>query len=373
MYIGYLLGEMISIPTDVASACNYLQAEGSEFQPLISKVLEVGIPHETDLVADSPKTDILWQKTLPDKQLWKTWCYDGRYVSSSFSMVPFNRTLPSGEQKVFYFAVVRFVDYRLYDTTGRYRFHEGSISEAFPQGRCATRNAAVVYDQDFEIVEYHPLLEKEAPFETRVQGLEDIRLIDTQNFIATSGSHLKDKITIVRGRIDRAQDGWRLNVCQIYEPLFYGTEKNWAPLPLQQGQAAKAIYSFEPLRVIDLFTATTMDSKLNLGVKDLRGSSNGLVYKKGDQLGVLFITHQCTTHPKLDRVYLHRMVWLRADMGQAYVSDAFSFFGYAVEFCLSLMQGDGHLLASVSTWDRTSSVVALPLPKWESMREVTVA
>ena len=113
-------------------------------------------------------------------------------------------------------------------------------------------------------------------------------------------------------------------------------EKNW--MPFVSHNHLKLIYSFNPLTIIDVDSnsKTEIDiSDLCSDVKDFRGGAGPIVYKQGEEFGLLCVIHHVIDVIGKSRLYLHRFVWISPKYSIK-VSNSFYLENINVEFCLGL-------------------------------------
>ena len=137
-------------------------------------------------------------------------------------------------------------------------------------------------------------------------------------------------------------------------------EKNWVFTHNKKGDL-KMIYEWSPLTigtpnmVTNVLDNIEKDTNVPNFFRDLRGSSNGCMYK--DE--VWFICH--LVHHRSPRDYYHILVILdAATLTYKRHSIMFKLKGDAIEFALGFVVEDDRFLITYSCFDRTSFLVELP-------------
>lgn len=231
---------------------------------------------------------------------------------------------------------------------------------------------------DFEIVREKMFEQK---FEDRrYVGIEDIRIysnIGNENcnqanilFIGT-GYHKNNTIGIVSGVYDI--NSQHLSSNEIYQN-FNNTvcEKNW--VFVNYNREPHIIYQWSPLQIckitsktnfIDIVKTVQMPKIFN----HVRGSSCGFNYTKKihhtnnncdniilkcEEKEIWFVVHFVSYESP--RHYYHMIAVFDNNMNLLRYSAPFKFEGEEIEYCLSIVVNENHVIMNYSTWDRTTMI-----------------
>ncbi len=222
-----------------------------------------------------------------------------------------------------------------------------------------TINFFVSYDKEFHLVDQVRINEdffKENSFQTsRVRGLEDCRLFQFEEekwFTSTTWDVSPHGVPqIVLGRLGQFSPGDGIAIedfIPLQGPDPSRCEKNWLPF-VKDGQLL-TIYSYDPFTVYrpdvdsgrcDLFLRYDPPADFSR----LRGSAAPVEFDDG----YLLLVHEVSFLEDESRVYLHRFLFLDADLRAKKISRPFIFKHQGVEFCTSM------------TWDHANKELVLPI------------
>ena len=246
-----------------------------------------------------------------------------------------------------YIINVRMVDYTLH-RNGSYSYPDGySVN---------TKNIGLVLDKEFNVIQSKNFL-PDFNKDCRIRGLEDVKIIncgENIGYISTKQSDTTEDyvLTMAGGIYDLTKD--KLEYNEIFSPINAKCEKNWALF--LQNEELKAIYKWYPLTIYDSINTGKLGKKQEIEMpyffKDVRGSTNGFIYK--DELW--FICH-LVEHGE-PRHYYHLFVVLdKNTLKLKKYSYLFKFdLSEKVEFCLGLVVEDERIIVSHSNWDKTSKL-----------------
>lgn len=184
-----------------------------------------------------------------------------------------------------------------------------------------------------------------------VQGWEDLRLFEGDggmHALATvrdvdEGGMCRIALLVPSG-IDRMRE------ILVDSPDPTRHEKNWAPWP--GPDSVRAIYSWDPLRIITIDSLTGSSQLENRGSSGLgpgtRGGSGAVALDNGGSLFVVHESHQLPT----GRAYVHRFVALDADGCVASASPRLRLTGFGVEFVAGAARNGDELLVTFGIGDR---------------------
>lgn len=265
------------------------------------------------------------------------------FISSSPCLLPYNDT---------YLLNVRYVDYSI-NKDGSYQLHH-------PDKKITTLNRLYCLNKKLKIIDDH-LFDQLQHTHTRYQGIEDIKIFSHNGlllFCGTTQCPTTHKLRIGHGVYD-VKDSC-LRTTPFDSPMNRDCEKNWVFTHNKKGDL-RMIYEWSPLTVATPNLITNKldhlqtDKNVPNFFKDLRGSSNGCIYK--DE--VWFLCH--LVHHRSPREYYHIMVVLDAEtLKYKRHSILFKLKGDAIEFSLSLVVEEERFLITYSCFDCTSFLLELP-------------
>jgi hypothetical protein len=246
---------------------------------------------------------------------------------------------------------VRIANYLLTDT-GHYEMQDRVI-----------RSETVLID----LVDNHAISPRALLIETDrtpsafpVQGWEDVRL-----FVGDAGIHGfatvrdVDDSGLCRIALLVPHGVDRLREVLVESPHPERHEKNWAPWPAPG--VIRAVYSWDPLRVITIDSATggtVLDDRGTSGLGPAtRGGSGGVELDDGRWL---FIVHESHQTPS-GRAYLHRFVLLGANGDIESTSPRLRLTGFGVEFVAGAARETDSLLITFGVSDREAWLARLSL------------
>lgn len=202
-----------------------------------------------------------------------------------------------------------------------------------------TRNFLLVYDRDFNLLSQDEI--KESLDRRRsisiVQGLEDCRIFNYENcdwFTCTTRDRNPAEVPqIVLCRIrDKGAVDYFL---PLLGPDVNRCEKNW--LPFVKDGEMRLIYSSDPFVVYkpNLVTGeceAVLNDQPSYDFSRFRGSAAPIEFNDG----YLMLIHEVSFLEDGSRVYLHRFVFLDANLGIKKLSRPFTFRHQGIEFCCGM-------------------------------------
>lgn len=228
---------------------------------------------------------------------------------------------------------------------------QGQYHIAHDKGVLRTRNYLVNMNEHLKLGSSVELVHP-PQHETRIQGLEDIRLFDENRLVATCADVNSQSIPqMCYGEYDEQGNVTKLLPLQVGNVLQ--CEKNW--LPHMVDGKVHLIYSWHPFVVYELNTDSGALNKIHesRGEKNLsafRGSAPPIPYK--DRW--LVVVHEVFEHAP--RTYVHRFVLMDSDYKNLKYSRPFKFIRTGIEYCLSICDTGENLLISHSLWDNASFI-----------------
>jgi hypothetical protein len=217
--------------------------------------------------------------------------------------------------------LVRCVNYNKYKSNKfvLYENHSNSIYYII-NGKLNNTDKLDIENFKYDLLTYYYNLEK---YLTYWLGLEDIRLIDSNNILVTvpelnkQGNPSIFKATLVNNRIE--------NFIECYPNKI---EKNW--MPYFNNDNYKVIYSLYPFKIKsiekdDIEEINFIDERL----KGYHGSTNGIKLNKNNRLFLI--------HINKNDIVLHRWIIFNIKTNNVIISKEFKFFKNSyIEFCCSL-------------------------------------
>jgi predicted GH43/DUF377 family glycosyl hydrolase len=218
-----------------------------------------------------------------------------------------------------------------------------------------TNNKYLEMDRDFKVTH-------EKFFDVKLDakhylGIEDVRIFksDTEDKLIYLGTSQHDdgKIGMLMGDYDTTKD------CITSKEIKCGfneswCEKNWVYVKYKNEN--HIIYKWGPLDICKVNPATNkidlVESRKNMPkiFEHVRGSTCGFNYK--DE--IWFILH-LVSYDSL-RNYYHMFAVFDKDLNFLRHSAPFCFEDQCIEYCLGLIVEDDRVLATYSTWDRTTKL-----------------
>jgi tetratricopeptide (TPR) repeat protein len=262
---------------------------------------------------------------------------DIKFNSSSSCIIP----SPSGDG---YIMNIRLVNYNI-DSGGYYHDCDKHIISI---------NKYVAMTKDFDVI-YEKLIPVEY-VDRQYIGIEDVRFVknkdNTLSFIGT-GYHLNNTIGVVKGVYDITQP--TLKPIEI-KPSFKDSdcEKNWVFVNYQNEQ--HIIYNWHPMQICKIDDSTNLLNvvKTNKNVpkifKYVRGSTCGVEYKNE----IWFIGHIVSYESP--RHYYNIFMVFDKNMELLRYSAPFKFDSECIEYCLGLIVENNRVIATYSSWDRTTII-----------------
>ncbi len=230
------------------------------------------------------------------------------------------------------YANVRFVNYEV-PTNSEYFTKDGSPIQS--------RNAYV----NLETGEAIGMMDEEAPFDSHVRGIEDLRLYhlgDKTFFTATSyKQYIKDTISIVSGSYNLEKKQLE-NIKGIPSPTNSHCEKNWVSIP----GTGEFIYTWNPLTILNSKFEITKKIATPPLFSLFRGSTSPVQYQDKWLVMVHFVEY-CTP-----RKYYHCFVELEKETyNPLRVSLPFFFKINSIEYCISKFIDEDNIRCFVSIFD----------------------
>jgi len=236
------------------------------------------------------------------------------------------------------YVTVRMVNYTI-DKAGVNRMDDGS-------GIYKTRNYLLTYADKFVLCEKPVKLQDKGSNETKVQGIEDIRLYQVTDDVIFGYGTRWDCGTKQAGiyRLEWNKAGKLLKQTLLSD----GTkcEKNWLPF-LDEG-VLKHIYSHSPF-ILSSENGVLINQKQELDLSHFRGGASPIWFK--DRW--LWVIHEVFTTPgQTKRKYFHRWVWSDKSFKNICFSKPFILESHQVEFIAGLAKIDNDLLISYGIEDK---------------------
>jgi tetratricopeptide (TPR) repeat protein len=195
-------------------------------------------------------------------------------------------------------------------------------------------------------------------------GVDDVRLfydsdISSELLFIGVGYHADSKFGVVHGKYDGVGNALKSFEIKPEFNLDSSCEKNWVFANI--GGQKYVIYDWSPFRIckIDeenpnvLRTVSLKQSSQYPGAfKHIRGSTCGFNYN--DQ--IWFIVHIVSYEQP--RYYYHMMLVFEnnEDMKLIKYTPIFKFDEHCIEYCLGLIVEESRIIATYSTWDRSTNV-----------------
>uniref|UniRef100_A0A6C0H566 Glycosyltransferase 2-like domain-containing protein n=1 Tax=viral metagenome TaxID=1070528 RepID=A0A6C0H566_9ZZZZ len=240
---------------------------------------------------------------------------------------------------------IRYVNYRINKTNGRYEDCEDNI---------ITLNRYVEFDSLENMMEFKrdKLFKNIKKNGNKYIGIEDIRVYNDK-YIGT-GELKTGNLGMIIGKYDLKKDKLKEYEIEISDSInkenkpkceknwvFYDNNKliyKWYPLIIGKIDEKK-----EKLELIDV----KMMPKI---FRYIRGSTCGFKYESE----IWFITHiVCNCNP---RIYYHCIVIFDENMNLLGLSSPFKFGNEKIEYCLGFIIENNEMIISYSEWDETTKI-----------------
>ena len=226
-------------------------------------------------------------------------------------------------------------------------------------------NKYIELTHDFYIIEEKNKLIDIEYVDRIIVGVEDIRLFYDSDYVSSEllfigvGCHGDNKVGVVHGKYDECNI---LNPFEI-KPKFNiksKCEKNWVFANI--GGQTRVIYGWNHLRIckIDeenptmlILVSLKQPSQYPDIFKYFRGSTCGFNYNHQ----IWFIVHMISDLQQ-PREYYHMMIVFENNENMKLVkyTPIFKFDNQSIEFCIGLIVEDSRIIATYSTWDKTTNI-----------------
>jgi hypothetical protein len=206
-------------------------------------------------------------------------------------------------------------------------------------------------------------------------GIEDIRIWPENQVIKFMGTSINfsncGKNRMITGVYDSNLDYSDMIKCSVVDPpTDTGCEKNWTPVPRDNGAPTDFVYKWWPMKIGQLKITdpeiknqtylhihTTYDLKSPI-FKKLRGSTYFREYKADARylVGLLHLSEK-----EWPRFYYHVLVLLDRDtLRPVRYTQPFSFTKRTtIEFCIGFLEQEGSYHFWISTYDRDAMKVSI--------------
>jgi glycosyltransferase involved in cell wall biosynthesis len=237
----------------------------------------------------------------------------------------------------FPFVNARFVNYT--HSNGNYTTKDGSTIQ--------TRNAYV----NLNTGDATAMSDPEFPLDSRVRGLEDIRVYGDHFTAVSNFQYLPDHVSIIHGDYDVKTMSLK-NCVDMKSPTNNKCEKNW----LNVEGTSHFIYSWSPLRIgklyedkLIIFKETKTPPLFNL----FRGSAPPIDWD-GDLLTMVHLVEY-----SVPRKYYHCFVRMSKDYTNITITLPFYFQSNDIEYCVSIFKTDNDINCFVSFNDCNPHMVTI--------------
>ena len=278
-----------------------------------------------------------------------------RFISSSSSILPKrNCNGDGGGIDSGYIMNVRLVNYNI-GVNGEYICGKNIIS----------LNKYIELTDDFHIIKEKDKLIDIVYVDRQYIGVEDVRLFynDASSsdllFIGV-GYHADDRIGVVHGKYDGG-GGNPLKPFEIVPEfnLDFPCEKNWVFANI--GGQKRVIYGWSPFQIckIDEETPNVLrtvslkqPSEYPGAFNHIRGSTCGFNYRDQIWFIVHIVSHEQPRH------YYHMILVFENDESMKLIkyTPIFKFDEHCIEYCLGLIVEDSRIIATYSSWDRSTNI-----------------
>ena len=274
------------------------------------------------------------------------------FISSSSSILPKRNFNGDGGGSGGYIMNVRLVNYNI-GVTGEYICGKNIIS----------LNKYIELTDDFHIIKEKDKLIDIEYVDRQYIGVEDVRLFydDTSSsdllFIGV-GYHADDRIGVVHGKYDGGKALKPFEIVPEFS-LDFPCEKNWVFANI--GGQKRVIYGWSPFRIckIDEETPNVLrtvslkqPSEYPGAFNHIRGSTCGFNYRDQIWFIVHIVSHEQPRH------YYHMILVFENDENMKLIkyTPIFKFDEHCIEYCLGLIVEDSRIIATYSTWDRSTNI-----------------
>lgn len=249
---------------------------------------------------------------------------------------PFEGYRPSAISVMEYpFVNARFVNYT--HSNGNYTTDGATIQ---------TKNAYV----NLETGESIPMADPEFPLDSRVRGLEDVRVYGNHFTAVSNFQYVHDNVSIVHGDYDLETKSLK-NCVAMKSPTNNRCEKNW----LNVG-GSNFIYGWHPLRIgkmyedkLIIFKEIATPLLFNL----FRGSAPPIEWDN-DLLTMVHLVEY-----SIPRKYYHCFVRMSKDYTNITITLPFYFKSHEIEYCVSMFRTDDNINCFVSFNDCDPHMVTI--------------
>jgi len=270
------------------------------------------------------------------------------FYSSSCSILP--KRCSGG-----YVMNVRLVNYRI-DSNGKYSYDKHMIS----------LNKYIELNDKFMVVEGK---EKQISVEydnndKMYNGVEDVRLFyddDGGMLFVGGGLHASGKMGVVHGIYNGTGNGNALKPVEIKSEFNLNSEceKNWVFVNIAGER--RIIYSWSPLQICKIDEENpailkSVSTKKEAGYpglfKYIQSSTCGFNYNDEIWFVVHIVSHEEPQH------YYHMILVFKNndDMRLLKYSPLFKFDEHCIEYCIGLVVENSRIIATYSTWDRSTNL-----------------
>lgn len=208
-------------------------------------------------------------------------------------------------------------------------------------------------DSQFRLRTMTAITSGNAPYDNgKVKGLQDARIVSPHQIIAVSRNEYEDGnsslvlLTIGPEGVTR----------QSLPRYRRSNEKNW--LPLWKEDRLIFIYDFAPFTLITVEPEITVVKSSSFS-RPWRGSASPLPYHFRDHSGYLTLVHMAYDERSEYRRYYHLWVFFTDDT--IFYSEPWKFSSEGVEFCLTMVRRDDHLVVGYSVRDCYSYLTMVSL------------
>lgn len=279
------------------------------------------------------------------------------FYSSTSSILP-RRNCNGDDGDGGYIMNIRLVNYTI-SNEGEYETGKHIIS----------LNKYIELTDDFHIIKEKDNLIGIEYVDRLYMGVDDVRLFydsasaSDLSFIGV-GYHADSKFGVVHGKYDGDNGNGNGNALKPFEikPEFNldsSCEKNWVFANI--GGQKCVIYGWSPLQICRIdkenpnvlrTVSLKQPSQYPGAFKHIRGSTCGFNYRDQIWFVVHIVSHEQPRH------YYHMMLVFENNEGMTLIkyTPIFKFDEHCIEYCLGLIVEDSRIIATYSTWDRTTNI-----------------